>query len=437
MKPARFLFPTQLLVPLVIVAVIAIAVFTGGRETEDSDGRPVVVYAHPPCPPDLMAFFDEAFDDFRRQHPHIDLRVLHITGNYEDKIKVMCAGEVAPDVIFMYPEALPAWVDLNALLPLDDLMARDGKVGRDDYFRAGIETFSWKGVLYGLPKDASADLVFYNREMFVERGVPLPTPEWTWDDYLAAAQKLTQDTDHDGRTDIFGATQPEWDRMVIQNGGRVISEDASRCLLDQAQSIEALERWAALRTEHKVTPTPESTMDSSTWNLFATRRLAMFNSIYPCVPILRRTCDFEWDIALPPRGPARSFSSFKGSALAITRQSRNQEAAFTFARWMTTEGMRHVMSFDIPCYKPLGESTEWRDPKVLPASKQIAVDVMDRSGPPTVSHPHASQITDVILPRLDRVNRDTSTVEQEVPSIVAEVDAILLRHAQRRGETPR
>jgi multiple sugar transport system substrate-binding protein len=429
MRTIKRTFPSQLLVPLAVITLLAVAVATGGRKTQDAQGRPTVVYAHPPCPPDLMAYFEQAFTDFREQHPEIDFRVLHITGNYEDKIKIMFAGKVAPDVIFMYPTALPAWVELNALAPLDDLMAADGKVTKDDYFRAGVETFSWNGKTYGLPKDASAEIVFYNKAMFIERGVPLPTADWTWDDYLAAAQKLTRDTDGDGRIDIFGARQPAWDSMVIQNGGKVISDDGMRCLLDEPRAIEALTRWAALRNIHQVTPTPESTMDTSNWRLFALQRLGMFISMYPAVPILRRSCDFEWDIALPPRGPAKPYSAFMGSALAITRQSRNKQAAYTFARWMTSNGMRHVMTFDIPSYKPLGQSDQWRDADQPPASKQIAIDVMAQSGPPSIKHPDWAQIKDAIEPHLDRVNRGVSTVEEAVEQIVPQVNAILARRA--------
>jgi multiple sugar transport system substrate-binding protein len=296
------------------------------------------------------------------------------------------------------------------------------------YYRAGMQIFSWEGRLYGLPKDASADVLFYNQTMFRERGVAFPSPDWTWDDFLAAAMMLTQDIDGDGRADIFGAGQPEWDRLVIQNGGKVISDDGTRCLLGEPEAIEALTRWAELHTLYRVTPAPDSVMDTSVWRLFALQRIGMFVARYNGVPILRRSCDFEWDIALPPQGPARRYSAFTGSALAITRQSRNPQAAYTFARWMTSRGMRHVMSFDIPSYVPLAETDEWRDPALLPASKGIAIEVMEHAGPPAIRHPAWAQINDAITPQLNRVSRGVSTVQEAVDRIVPQVNAILARY---------
>jgi ABC-type glycerol-3-phosphate transport system substrate-binding protein len=145
MSRIRQTFPTQLLIPLSIITLLVGAVATGARKFHDGQGRPTVVYAHPPCPPDLMVFFEQAFADFRVTYPDIDLQVLHITGNYEDKIKIMFAGNVAPDVIFMYPIAFPAWVSLDALAPLNDLMAKDGEVSEEDYpaFLTGGEVGCW------------------------------------------------------------------------------------------------------------------------------------------------------------------------------------------------------------------------------------------------------------------------------------------------------
>lgn len=421
--------PTQLLVPLAIIALLAVTILTGGRKTHDAQGRPTVIYAHPPCPPDLMRYFEEAFEDFRQSHPDIDFRVLHITGQYEDKIKIMFAGKVAPDVIFMYPKALPAWVDLEALLPLNDLLTSNGRTKAEDYFPAAVETFSYRGRIYGLPKDASADILFYNPALFDRHGLEYPNADWTWDDMLNAAIEITEDTDGDGRTDVFGIRQPAWEMLIRQNGGRVVSEDGTRCLLNSPEAIEALEFWVSLRQEHKVIPTPETMMDMSVWRMFALQRTGMFVSMYPAVPILRRTCTFDWDIAPVPRGPRNAYATFTGSALAVTAQCRNPEAAFEWARWMTAEGMRHVMTFDIPAYMELGTSEEWRDADKPPPSKQVAIDTMGFAAPP-MQHPAYQEIMDAINPGLDRANRGDAEIGDVLKAIIPKVNAILDRYLE-------
>jgi len=215
---------SSLWIPIVAVAILIGSILTGGRADSDPQGRPVVVYAHPPCPPDLMRYFEEAFADFRQSHPEINLQVLHITGNYEDKIKVMFAGKVAPDVIFMYPTALPAWVELGALRPLNDLLGTNVA----DYFAAGVRTFSYRGRIYGLPKDATADILFYNPALFRQHGLTTPSADWTWQEMLRAAKAMTEDRDGDGRTDVYGMQQPEWQSATMARGVCWIRRKPSR-----------------------------------------------------------------------------------------------------------------------------------------------------------------------------------------------------------------
>ncbi len=95
--------------------------------------------------------------------------------------------------------------------------------------------------------------------------------------------------------------------------------------------------------------------------------------------------------------------------------------------------MRHIMTFDIPCYKPLGQSDEWRSLSQPPPSKEVAVQVMEQATPPAIKHPAYAEILDAINPQLDRVNRGVVTVEEAVKVIVPNVDAILARWNQQRA----
>src|SRR3712207_7658069 len=48
-------------------------------------------------------------------------------------------------------------------------------------------------------------MIYYNRKLFREAGLPDPPPkDWPWHEWLAACKKLTKDRDGDGRLDQFG-----------------------------------------------------------------------------------------------------------------------------------------------------------------------------------------------------------------------------------------
>ena len=47
------------------------------------------------------------------------------------------------------------------------------------------------GQLYGIPRDNSTGVLYYNKDLFAAAGVREPTADWAWDQLLAAAKQLT------------------------------------------------------------------------------------------------------------------------------------------------------------------------------------------------------------------------------------------------------
>ncbi len=419
-------------VPAAVVVVLIVAGVGSRRSYVDSRGRPVVIYAHPPCPPSLMALYEPIWDEFKRTHPHIDFRVLHITGKYEDKIKVMYVGKIAPDIIFMYPTALPAWAELGTLVPLDGFLDDDPTVRREDYFASMLRTFTYRGKLYGLPKDASVELLYWNCDLFEACGVDPPEPNWGWAAYLEAARKLTRDTDGDGRIDQWGTTGWSWLQWIWQNGGNVVSADGRRCVLDAPQAVEAIQFWGDLVTRYKVAPTPTDMQDLGPWRLFSLGYVGMHAEMYPAVSVMRDYAKFRWDIAHVPRGPAGRISPAVGSALAITTQARHPKAAWEFIKWMTgPEGMKGLLSVEAPSCVKLARSDAFLRQPGLPASKHVAIEALEYAHPPVQSI-YYQELFDTIGSELDRVWRGRSTAAEAVARATPKVNRILTR---TQGET--
>ena len=58
------------------------------------------------------------------------------------------------------------------------------------------------GDYYSVPYCNNINVVFYNKKMFDEAGVPYPKDDWTWDDFRETAKKLTKGS---GADKIYGA----------------------------------------------------------------------------------------------------------------------------------------------------------------------------------------------------------------------------------------
>jgi multiple sugar transport system substrate-binding protein len=104
----------------------------------------------------------------------------------------------------------------------------------NDYWPGLLESAKYQGSVYGLPRDIEVNIIYYNKDLFDAAGVAYPSEDWTWDDFLAVAEKLTQ-KDANGMTTVYAlaAEGGKWAKWVNQNGGAILDDyvNPSKCLL--------------------------------------------------------------------------------------------------------------------------------------------------------------------------------------------------------------
>ncbi len=94
------------------------------------------------------------------------------------------------------------------------------------------------GKVVGVPALVDNLSLVYNKKLFQQAGVAEPTNDWTWDDFRAAAKKLTDASTHsygwayvnDGSED----TVWRFLAMLWQAGGDLLTSDNSKPAFDDA-----------------------------------------------------------------------------------------------------------------------------------------------------------------------------------------------------------
>lgn len=201
--------------------------------------------------------------NYEDQNENVLVQLEAIAGrDYYTRILTQIAANRAPDVMNIGDDAVPSFVERGAFQPLDSCLAEAG-FDTSVYLPGLLEPGMVDGQLYFLPKDYSTLAVYYNKRLFDEAGVAYPEEDWTWDEMLATAQSLTQDTDGDGQTDVWGIQLPaNWttgfEYWVAAAGGSLISEDGQSYVgfMDSPETIEAAQFYADLYNEYQVAPPP-------------------------------------------------------------------------------------------------------------------------------------------------------------------------------------
>jgi multiple sugar transport system substrate-binding protein len=152
------------------------------------------------------AAYEQLVAEFTRHHPRIQVSLTHIPsqGDYRKRLGIDFAAGNPADIVLLNYRRYGAFAAKGVLEPLGPHLDRSRVIRERDFYPQALEPFRWGGALMCIPQNLSSLVVNYNRNLFDRAGVPRPTDDWTWDDFLHAARALTRDTKGTGRIDQYG-----------------------------------------------------------------------------------------------------------------------------------------------------------------------------------------------------------------------------------------
>jgi multiple sugar transport system substrate-binding protein len=288
---------------------------------------------------------------FEAENPDLRMKLLYWPGpNYEDKVRLVMAAGTAPDILDAQDEPFPNYCELDQYEDLTRFIQRSqADYAPEFYFPTSLEAFQYQGRQRALPWNGGQMMVYYNRALFRRAGLPDPPPkDWTLDDFVAYAKRLTVDFNGDGRIDQFGyEVSGSWMYSLIPYlwdfGGDIIDPEMKHCTLNTPQGIRAMQWLRDLRYKHHVAP-QAAEFTGATGAIFMTGKLGMEINGPWRLPFMRETEGVDWDVWHMPVGPGgERWSRGTWDGLAMYRHSRVKEQAWRFIRYATgRKGQRLV-----------------------------------------------------------------------------------------------
>lgn len=303
----------------------------------------------------LLQICNDIARDVEKSHPGIKIRIDNIPYNeYQQKLTTQIAGGSPPDVIYV---EVNNFVDLYSRGALDDLtphLQRDA-VDLGEFYPGVVGRFTREGKLYALPQDtAPSGLVYYNKAVFDEMGVPYPTDDWSWPEpFLSICKKLVKN-DEKGvqvRWAYSDAYPIGFESFMFSSGGDFVdnTDRPARLTLDSAAVVRAARfRWDLIHT-HKVSPSMTSVNSFSSLSgiegMFMNGRVAMMSSGIWHTPKLLSDPKVKFDVVMFPKGPEgkRGWTT-GGSGYAICSGSKNKEMAWEVVKALTSERSMRLMA---------------------------------------------------------------------------------------------
>ncbi|WP_082531197.1 sugar ABC transporter substrate-binding protein [Devosia sp. Root436] len=137
--------------------------------------------------------FDDANDDIVVEYRYIPFDEL-----VNETLRAFATGN-APDIVSFDNPDFALFSSRGAMLDITDRVANSDIIGKAEYFQGPLNSVTWDGKLFGLPKYTDTIGIFYNKDMFAAAG--LTEPPTTWAQVVDYAEKLTDPTHN-----VYGAT---------------------------------------------------------------------------------------------------------------------------------------------------------------------------------------------------------------------------------------
>lgn len=335
--------------------------------------------------------YRELIGRYEATHPGYTVELLPV-GKQSDhmaKLSTAFAAGAPPDLFILNFRRFGQFAAKDVLVPLGPVMSAEGRFNEADFYEPAVEAFRFRDQLMCLPQNVSSLVVYYNRALFKQFGVPEPKDDWTYfGDFLSAAKLLTRDIDGDRRNDIYGVgIDPTLIRLapfVWGMGGSLVNDlyEPSLMTLDRGPSMLGLNAVKLLISRYRVTPRLIEYQAENNDARFARGALAMLFQSRRYTASLRELegqgKGLDWDVAPLPK-LQKQVGVLHSDAYCMAAASTQPDAARQFVAYaLSPEGSTILSSSGrtVPSRKSIAESPAFLDPAQKPARAKVFLDAI-------------------------------------------------------------
>ncbi|MCQ6560528.1 ABC transporter substrate-binding protein [Paenibacillus mendelii] len=370
-------------------------------------------------------------DGFHAKYPNIKLEIEEAPwADFTTKIITRIAGNNPPDIWFQENAVILGYGARGVAENLEPYIKRDLKT--EDYADALFSARTADGKVYGIPHGINAGALAYNKTIFQENKIPFPTDDWTYQDMIETAKKLTKDTNGDGKPDIYGFQTGNnitlgWLPWMKATGGSALDASLTKAAFTDPKSIEGLTYWADTINKLKISPSREL---AKTGKFFENGKAAMVFLQYSSqVPINKNNPDMDWDTVKMPVGfNGNRFVPMVVNEWMIYSKAKPEakEAAWTFLNYYLSDEAQTFLSesgASLPVKKTALEAVEKMTFK--PGNKKAYTEGIKEAGGTLDENPTWNEWRAAANPILDDIMDGKRSPEEGAKEIQQKVQAIL------------
>lgn len=326
------------------ICVIMLAVFAlwgCGKEPTVSGGESEVVLNFYTWV-DEESYMREMVSAYEQKNPGIKINITFIPNSeFHQGLEIAINGGEEVD---LFTSTKPSLAVVNTekgyAMELSDLLKDVDTSGYGEW----IDELKIYGKVYMIPYRLSQWVVYYNKDLFDEAGIPYPAGDWTWEEYTEIARRLT--TVRPDGSKVYGSLSYD----LSQTWWRVPARTAGKENPLKDEDLAAFKKAALwnynMAYEYEAQPkyTEFTGTEKYDYNrLFLEGNIAMYFGGDWCLPILNEGIekeyqDIRYDVAsLPYWESEESYSLATAAVMQVSSASSHPKEAFDFLTFVCGE----------------------------------------------------------------------------------------------------
>jgi multiple sugar transport system substrate-binding protein len=361
-----------------------------------------------------------------------------ITGEYSgfdgymDKLNTQIAAGNAPDLIQMGGN-IKEYVDKKALL---DLKPYVGSVLRLDDFNGGlVKAATFDDKLYGVTLGVSSSSLMYNASMFEKAGVPLPTDQWTYEEFKSStiqiAEKLGKG--HYGSYDLSSDAAAL--ASYLGSNGKELYRDGERHF-DRQDMINWFTMWDELRKAGAIVPpdvqvaSPPTAVDKS---LIVKGQVAIQSASASQIFGFQELTQDKLGLSVYPNGPAGSgmIPPISGQFLTSYEGTKHPEEVAKFMDFMVNDPEAGVILGSTRGVPPAGKIRDLLAAQSTPVDKVLYdyISLVSDTAPEIEyqQFPLDNEFTKLLQLTSEKIAFGAKPIEASVDEFMSEMDKLLAK----------
>ncbi|AZK45103.1 ABC transporter substrate-binding protein [Paenibacillus lentus] len=316
------------------------AASNNGNATNESTGNPITL-KWALWDWEATAYYQPLIDAYKAKHPNVTIEYVDLgSTDYMTMLSTQLSGGADLDILTV--KDIPGYANLvkqNHLEPLKKYMSEQSI--DVSLYGGTVEQIQMNDEVYALPFRSDFWLIYYNKDLFDQAGVPYPTNDMTLEQYDELARKMTSGS---GANKVYGAHYHTW-RSAVQLFGIL---DGQNTVVDGEYDFLKPTYERILKQQEDGIVMDYATLKTSSTHysgVFYNNSVTMMNmgSWFIATQIEKvksgESQATNWGIVKYPHPKGVEPGTTLGTitSLAVNKKSANKEAALDFMKFVTGE----------------------------------------------------------------------------------------------------